>query len=578
MLTRRVTVGNVPSDPNSLKDLIISYHSETNINEEELATSIDNFQEIMKCFICLNNVRDPVLCPSCSKFACESCLKNWIIDRKPECPVCRRPLGLSQYVKVRFLNDLSRILDEIGRHQNIRSLSNADHYDPMEHCEEHKIKLSHYCVTCSKSICADCVMFTKNHEKHQFERMKSILEKKVESISAGLVHLRTRINEFSEYSKELTSRFEELKKAKEEKIDELMGAYRTTKSKLDSDFTTRSQQINEEKSRVEASILSLEEAHAEILNQVKNGSPIRIITRNSDYQKIISDLISQSFKPSIPKNIVSDLGQEIIIKPATATFVLKNFSTLKANNEIVFSDPLVADGITWRVKVYPNGTGIYKGMYLSVFIEMVKGWEGGGSYYYKVVLIKANNDGENIERDYTSEYENSICWGYNRFCKLEDLETQGYWDKTRDEIVLKYLVRPSNHFQKVKDLSCYVAYMEEQLKQERLIGLRKASASETPRELPFQKLVDSSPSKGKQTENAELENDSIQVSKPFTFLNSTIRKDNPSVVFQKSDPKDGEKEKPEEKPKERQEEESSSDKNDADSQPQPEKSAGSGDE
>ena len=89
----------------------------------------------------------------------------------------------------------------------------------------------------------------------------------------------------------------------------------------------------------------------------------------------------------------------------------------------MFSNPLVSDGITWRIKVYPNGTGIYKGMYLSLFVEMVKGWENGGSFCYKVILIKPGKEEDNIEREYVSEFENSICWGYNRFCKIEDIET-----------------------------------------------------------------------------------------------------------------------------------------------------------
>jgi len=52
----------------------------------------------------------------------------------------------------------------------------------------------------------------------------------------------------------------------------------------------------------------------------------------------------------------------------------------KKRDDIVYSDHLIADGVTWRIKVYPNGTGIYNGTYLSLFIELVKGWKDGGSY------------------------------------------------------------------------------------------------------------------------------------------------------------------------------------------------------
>lgn len=62
--------------------------------------------------------------------------------------------------------------------------------------------------------------------------------------------------------------------------------------------------------------------------------------------------------------------------------MIKNFSRIRSNegeatdeNEIVYSDPplVTRSGLTWRLKVYPNGNGIAKGNYISVFLEMLKG-------------------------------------------------------------------------------------------------------------------------------------------------------------------------------------------------------------
>jgi tripartite motif-containing protein 37 len=41
----------------------------------------------------------------------------------------------------------------------------------------------------------------------------------------------------------------------------------------------------------------------------------------------------------------------------------------------VYSDPplVTKSGLSWRLKVYPNGNGIAKGNYISVFLEMLKG-------------------------------------------------------------------------------------------------------------------------------------------------------------------------------------------------------------
>lgn len=35
-------------------------------------------------------------------------------------------------------------------------------------CELHKIKMSYYCISCAKSICSDCAMFSEAHKSHEF--------------------------------------------------------------------------------------------------------------------------------------------------------------------------------------------------------------------------------------------------------------------------------------------------------------------------------------------------------------------------------------------------------------------------
>jgi tripartite motif-containing protein 37 len=39
----------------------------------------------------------------------------------------------------------------------------------------------------------------------------------------------------------------------------------------------------------------------------------------------------------------------------------------------VYSENLFAYGISWRLKVYPNGNGASEGQHISIFLEMVKG-------------------------------------------------------------------------------------------------------------------------------------------------------------------------------------------------------------
>jgi len=51
---------------------------------------------------------------------------------------------------------------------------------------------------------------------------------------------------------------------------------------------------------------------------------------------------------------------------------MKNYSVLRQTTEVIYSEPFQTNGLTWRLKVYPNGNGVAKGVYLSIFLEMLK--------------------------------------------------------------------------------------------------------------------------------------------------------------------------------------------------------------
>jgi hypothetical protein len=36
-------------------------------------------------------------------------------------------------------------------------------------------------------------------------------------------------------------------------------------------------------------------------------------------------------------------------------------------------------------------------------------------------MLPKNNNGHYVTREFTSEFENGECWGYNRFFKIENL-------------------------------------------------------------------------------------------------------------------------------------------------------------
>ena len=83
-------------------------------------------------------------------------------------------------------------------------------------------------------------------------------------------------------------------------------------------------------------------------------------------------------------------------------------------DEVVYSPPLIANGLVWRLKVYPFGNGGAKGEFISVFLELVDGLFVISKYFYKIELcnwIKNDKKYSNYVQDFT----NGECWEYIRF-------------------------------------------------------------------------------------------------------------------------------------------------------------------
>jgi tripartite motif-containing protein 37 len=128
----------------------------------------------------------------------------------------------------------------------------------------------------------------------------------------------------------------------------------------------------------------------------------------------------------------------------SSVFHILDYSNIKNSHEVIYSEPLIANGLTWRLKVYPNGNGIAKGNYLSIFLEMMAGLAEPSKYEYRVEMVNFRNPDVCIIREFASDFEIGECWGYNRFYRIDSLEQEGFLLPEDDKITLRYYVRAPN--------------------------------------------------------------------------------------------------------------------------------------
>lgn len=156
---------------------------------EASASSSSVLQDLMRCFICFERVKEPHMCPHCSKICCFGCVSIWLNERREQCPHCRQRLTVGTLVNCRFMDDVTKELERIqsearsaaaAHHQGgssaasvpsssssassssatsaapaLAASSSSSSSAAIELCQEHPhMQLDYYCRSCSVALCA----------------------------------------------------------------------------------------------------------------------------------------------------------------------------------------------------------------------------------------------------------------------------------------------------------------------------------------------------------------------------------------------------------------------------------------
>lgn len=150
--------------------------------------------------------------------------------------------------------------------------------------------------------------------------------------------------------------------------------------------------------------------------------------------------------------------------------------------------------LSWRLKVYPDGNGVVRGNYLSVFLELSSGLPETSKYEYRVEMIhqQSKDPSKSIVREFASDFEVGECWGYNRFFRLDLLANEGYHNLERDTVVLRFQVRAPSYYQRCRDQQWYIQSLEVQQQNfvTQINELRERLAIELSRQQPTSTLSD----------------------------------------------------------------------------------------
>jgi tripartite motif-containing protein 37 len=351
-------------------------------------------------------------------------------------------------VNCRFVAEISQALEklEVRRPEG-------------DKCERHDAPILYFCKTCTIAICSDCAMIESTHKGHEFQHLKSVYEKHVDTVKAEAKRLSSRLRELTALMHSVDSNIERVRKSKEEKSQEVLLVVERMQSKLEEELIKKVGVLQGQRRLISQEVGYLESLHEEIKRQIFTSARSSLIAKTPDLLRMLKDTHDKPVN-SFVGVVNTDFPSEIVPEYDASVFTLQSFSRLKESSEVVYSEALRSCGLTWRLKVYPNGNGLVRGTYLSVFLEMLKGLQDSSKYQYRVELVNYRNPKLCVVREFASDFESGECWGYNRFYRIDLLEEEGYLDPDTDQLVLKFFVRAIDYAQQCRDQKAYIAYLE----------------------------------------------------------------------------------------------------------------------
>ncbi|XP_068591075.1 E3 ubiquitin-protein ligase TRIM37 isoform X2 [Cebidichthys violaceus] len=300
------------------------------------------------------------------------------------------------------------------------------------------------------------------HGGHTFKPLVEIYEQHVTKVKEEVAKLRRRLMELISLVQEVERNVEAVRGAKDERVREIRNAVEMMIARLDNQLKNKLITLMGQKTSLTQETELLESLLQEVEHQLHSCSKSELISKSPEILLMFQQVHRKPMQSFVTTPVPPDFTSELVPAYDSSTFVLVNFSTLRQRADPVYSPPLQISGLCWRLKVYPDGNGVVRGNYLSVFLELSAGLPETSKYEYRVEMVhQASSDPtKNIIREFASDFEVGECWGYNRFFRLDLLASEGYLNMQTDTLVLRYQVRSPTFFQKCRDQYWYISQLE----------------------------------------------------------------------------------------------------------------------
>ena len=138
-------------------------------NEQDLSKIINEVEDLVKCYICLGQIKEPKMCIFCHRLACGNCLRQWLRE-KNRCGYCRKLLKIFNIIDIPFMKNIPQLInynknleEKKDNLEEQNKILNKKLNDKL--CNKHKEKILYYCFNCNEKLCGICTSFINEESK-----------------------------------------------------------------------------------------------------------------------------------------------------------------------------------------------------------------------------------------------------------------------------------------------------------------------------------------------------------------------------------------------------------------------------
>jgi hypothetical protein len=98
----------------------------------------EQLKDHFKCYICLEKVKKPKMCPYCKRNSCERCIYQWI-ETHSNCGICKHYLSKNDLIEIPFLDEMSSFfMKDIDNKEKFQKMLNVEEPNKKNKAKEPK--------------------------------------------------------------------------------------------------------------------------------------------------------------------------------------------------------------------------------------------------------------------------------------------------------------------------------------------------------------------------------------------------------------------------------------------------------